>query len=161
VYNYVDSLDAPKRWFKAVINDVLRVYAGSRMPLPLLKEDILLGQLVIALSLTFIYSGTVIGTLDTPDHAQFVSHTHPDSQVCFQPSIYPSPILLIAYSYISTSSLRLVLVLPGENSRRTPRVRSMFLALSTTRAHRYRSSPQVRYPTQNAWANGTVYSLHD
>lgn len=31
--------------------------------------------------ITHLLSATVIGTLDAPDYAQYVSHTHPDGQV--------------------------------------------------------------------------------
>ncbi|KAF5362649.1 hypothetical protein D9758_009617 [Tetrapyrgos nigripes] len=52
VYRYVDSLDAPKKWFKANVDAILEIF-GSQHHIQ--KEDLFL----------------VIGTLDTPDYGLF------------------------------------------------------------------------------------------
>ncbi|KAK0472502.1 hypothetical protein IW261DRAFT_1343551, partial [Armillaria novae-zelandiae] len=64
VYKYVENLDAPKKWFKANVDDILATYGVQHR---IQKEDLFL----------------VIGTLTTPDYALFVSHGHPDGQAHF------------------------------------------------------------------------------
>jgi hypothetical protein len=41
VYNYLDNLDAPKKWFKANIDAILKAYGADH---ELQKEDVLLGN---------------------------------------------------------------------------------------------------------------------
>ncbi|KAG7086098.1 hypothetical protein E1B28_003613 [Marasmius oreades] len=69
IYRYVESLDSPKKWFKANVDAILDVY-GSKHHIQ--KEDLYF----------------VIGTLDAPEHGLFVSHSHPDGQVHF--NVYAS-----------------------------------------------------------------------
>ncbi|ESK86494.1 hypothetical protein Moror_9860 [Moniliophthora roreri MCA 2997] len=69
IYRYVESLDAPKKWFKANADLVLDVYGEKHH---IQREDLYF----------------VIGTLDAPDHALFVSHNHPDGQAHF--NVYTS-----------------------------------------------------------------------
>ncbi|KAK7032471.1 hypothetical protein VNI00_013030 [Paramarasmius palmivorus] len=69
VYRYIESLDAPKRWFKANVDTILDVYGEKHH---IQKEDLYF----------------VIGTLDSPDYALFVSHKHPDGQAHF--NVYTS-----------------------------------------------------------------------
>ncbi|KAJ7079089.1 hypothetical protein B0H15DRAFT_520827 [Mycena belliarum] len=64
LYRYVESLDAPKKWFKANVNSIMETYGATHR---IQKEDLLL----------------VIGTLSAPDYALFVSHKHPDGQAHF------------------------------------------------------------------------------
>lgn len=64
VYKYVENLDAPKKWFKANVDDILATYGAQHR---IQKEDLFL----------------VIGTLTTPGYALFVSHGHPDGQAHF------------------------------------------------------------------------------
>ncbi|KAJ7647115.1 hypothetical protein FB45DRAFT_1099808 [Roridomyces roridus] len=64
MYRYVESLDAPKKWFKSNVDSIMEVYGPIHQ---IQKEDLLL----------------VIGTLSAPDHALFVSHKHPDGQAHF------------------------------------------------------------------------------
>ncbi|KAK0432782.1 hypothetical protein EV421DRAFT_1457902 [Armillaria borealis] len=64
VYKYVENLDAPKKWFKANVDNILATYGAQHR---IQKEDLFL----------------VIGTLTTPDYALFVSHGHPDGQAHF------------------------------------------------------------------------------
>ncbi|KAM6492858.1 hypothetical protein JOM56_010992 [Amanita muscaria] len=64
VYRYVEKLDAPKRWFADNIGRILKIYAQEH---PITREDLFL----------------VVGTLDSVDHALFVSHKHPDAQLHF------------------------------------------------------------------------------
>lgn len=64
VYRYVEDLGVPKQWFQATIDRVLELYGREHK---ISKEDVFL----------------VIGTLDAPDYALFVSHSHPDGQVNF------------------------------------------------------------------------------
>jgi abelson tyrosine-protein kinase 1 len=48
VYNYLDNLDAPKKWFKANIDAILKAYGAEHA---LQKEDVLLGNCRIFLTL--------------------------------------------------------------------------------------------------------------
>ncbi|KAF8639293.1 hypothetical protein AX17_001604 [Amanita inopinata Kibby_2008] len=70
IYRYMESLDVPKKWFKANVDHILDIYAPDH---PITKEDLYL----------------VIGTLNTPDYALFVSHKHPDGQAHF--NVYAAP----------------------------------------------------------------------
>ncbi|KAJ7781563.1 hypothetical protein B0H16DRAFT_1819089 [Mycena metata] len=64
MYRYFETLDAPKKWFKANVDAIMRQYAPIHQ---IQKEDLCL----------------VIGTLDAPEYALFVSHNHPDGQAHF------------------------------------------------------------------------------
>ncbi|CAK5265672.1 unnamed protein product [Mycena citricolor] len=64
MYRYVDSLDAPKKWFKAHVDSIIRTYGPIHQ---IQKEDLFL----------------VIGTLGSPEYGLFVSHKHPDGQAHF------------------------------------------------------------------------------
>jgi abelson tyrosine-protein kinase 1 len=44
-YRYVESLDAPKKWFKANVDSIMKVY-GRRHHIQ--KEDLFLGKLVLS-----------------------------------------------------------------------------------------------------------------
>ncbi|KAJ7731571.1 hypothetical protein DFH07DRAFT_755579 [Mycena maculata] len=70
MYRYIENLDAPKKWFKANVDSIMQQY-GTVCQIQ--KEDLRL----------------VIGTLDAPDHALFVSHNHPDGQVHF--NVFSAP----------------------------------------------------------------------
>ncbi|KAJ7511910.1 hypothetical protein B0H11DRAFT_719443 [Mycena galericulata] len=63
-YRYMEELKAPKEWFKANVDSILHQYGRLH---EVVKEDLRL----------------VVGTLDTPDYALFVSHNHPDGEVHF------------------------------------------------------------------------------
>jgi len=69
-YQYLDKLEAPKKWFQTHIDFIMETY-GSQYHLQ--KEEIVL----------------VIGTLSAPNHALFVSHSHPEGQVQF--NVYATP----------------------------------------------------------------------
>ncbi|KAJ3889164.1 hypothetical protein GG344DRAFT_52196 [Lentinula edodes] len=64
MYRYVENLDAPKKWFKANVDNVLEIFGPQHQ---IQKEDLFF----------------VIGSLDTPEYALFVSHNHPDGQAHF------------------------------------------------------------------------------
>ncbi|KAJ6608478.1 hypothetical protein B0H10DRAFT_1815660 [Mycena sp. CBHHK59/15] len=64
MYRYIENLDAPKRWFKANVGSIMHQYGPIHQ---IQKEDLYL----------------VIGTLDAPDYALFVSHNHRDGQAHF------------------------------------------------------------------------------
>ncbi|KAJ6500147.1 hypothetical protein C8R47DRAFT_284025 [Mycena vitilis] len=64
MYRYVESLDAPKKWFKSNVDSIIETYGPVHH---IQKEDLFL----------------VIGTLSAPDYALFVSHKHPDGQAHF------------------------------------------------------------------------------
>jgi len=64
VYRYITNLDVPKKWFQSNIDHIMKIYGREQR---LTREDIFL----------------VIGALDAPDYASFVSHSHPDGQVNF------------------------------------------------------------------------------
>ncbi|RDB18261.1 Dual specificity protein kinase splA [Hypsizygus marmoreus] len=70
MYRYVESLEVPKKWFKANVDAIMQIYGPSHH---IQKEDLFL----------------VIGTLDTPDYALFVSHNHPDGQAHF--NVFSAP----------------------------------------------------------------------
>ncbi|KAJ7617179.1 hypothetical protein FB45DRAFT_756602 [Roridomyces roridus] len=70
MYRYIENLDAPKKWFRANVDTIMGRY-GARYQLQ--KEDLRL----------------VIGTLDAPDYALFVSHNHPDGHLHF--NVYSAP----------------------------------------------------------------------
>ncbi|KAF9462806.1 hypothetical protein BDZ94DRAFT_1260375 [Collybia nuda] len=70
MYRYAENLEAPKKWFKANVDTIMQIFGAEHR---IQKEDLFL----------------VIGTLDTPDYALFVSHTHPDGQVHF--NVFSSP----------------------------------------------------------------------
>lgn len=65
IYDYLEDLSAPKKWFKANVDEILSVYGEGHS---ITKEDIYL----------------VIGTLSAPDYALFVSHDHPDGKAHFE-----------------------------------------------------------------------------
>ncbi|KAL0568180.1 hypothetical protein V5O48_013817 [Marasmius crinis-equi] len=69
IYRYVESLDAPKQWFKKNVDTILEVFGAKHH---ITKEDLFF----------------VIGALDAPDYGLFVSHGHPDGQVHF--NVYAS-----------------------------------------------------------------------
>ncbi|KAJ6461227.1 hypothetical protein C8R47DRAFT_993608 [Mycena vitilis] len=71
MYRYIENLDAPKKWFKANVDTIMHLYGPPLHPIQ--KEDLHL----------------VIGTLDAPDYALFVSHNHPDGQAHF--NVFSSP----------------------------------------------------------------------
>ncbi|KAL1695922.1 hypothetical protein GGG16DRAFT_44228 [Schizophyllum commune] len=70
-YRYLYSADAAKRWFVNNVDAVVRAYGREHH---IGKEDLFF----------------VVGTLDAPDHALFVSHVHPDGQAHF--NVYASPV---------------------------------------------------------------------
>ena len=41
MYDYIEELETPKRWFKANVDEIMRVYADSHS---LTKEDLFLGM---------------------------------------------------------------------------------------------------------------------
>jgi hypothetical protein len=69
-YRYTANLDAPRKWFKANIDSIMRTYGPHH---PIQREDIFL----------------VIGTLAAQDYGLFVSHQHPDGQAHF--NVFSSP----------------------------------------------------------------------
>jgi len=70
VYDYIEDLITPKKWFKANIDEILRSYGDDHS---ITREDVFL----------------VIGTLTAPDYALFVSHRHPDGKARFE--VFASP----------------------------------------------------------------------
>jgi hypothetical protein len=44
VYRYIENLDAPKKWFKANVDSILKVYGAKHA---IQKEDLYFGQLFI------------------------------------------------------------------------------------------------------------------
>ncbi|KAG2139843.1 uncharacterized protein EDB93DRAFT_1241944 [Suillus bovinus] len=64
MYRFIEDLAAPKEWFKANVNAVVKEYAPYH---PIQKEDVIL----------------VFGTLSAPEYALFVSHSHPNGQAHF------------------------------------------------------------------------------
>jgi hypothetical protein len=64
MYQFMKNLEAPKEWFKANVNAIVKEYAPHH---PIQKEDIIV----------------VFGTLSAPEYALFVSHSHPSGQAHF------------------------------------------------------------------------------
>ncbi|KAG1729968.1 uncharacterized protein EDB91DRAFT_1310825 [Suillus paluster] len=64
MYRFMEDLTAPKEWFKANVNAIIKEYAPRH---PIQKEDVIV----------------VVGTLCAPEYALFVSHSHPDGQAYF------------------------------------------------------------------------------
>ncbi|KAG2099294.1 uncharacterized protein F5147DRAFT_747297 [Suillus discolor] len=64
MYRFIEDLAAPKDWFKANVNTIIKEYAPYH---PIQKEDVIL----------------VCGTLSAPEYALFVSHSHPNGQAHF------------------------------------------------------------------------------
>jgi len=83
MYNYIEDLSTPKKWFKANIDEILRSYGVDHS---ITKEDVFL----------------VIGTLSAPDYALFVSHKHPDGKARFE--IFASPRPSLPWGRFSTST---------------------------------------------------------
>ncbi|KAF8805001.1 hypothetical protein BYT27DRAFT_7193708 [Phlegmacium glaucopus] len=70
-YRYLEGLEAPKKWFQTHVDFIMQVYGGYHH---IQKEDLFL----------------VIGTLSAPNHALFVSHSHPEGHAHF--SVYAAPV---------------------------------------------------------------------
>jgi len=64
IFRYITNSEVPKKWFQSNIDHIVKIYGKEQR---LTREDIFL----------------VIGALDAPDYASFVSHSHPDGQVNF------------------------------------------------------------------------------
>jgi len=64
LYQYMESLDTSKKWFKANVDAIIEQFGAQH---DIQREDLYL----------------VIGTLSAPDYALFVSHSHPDGQAHF------------------------------------------------------------------------------
>lgn len=64
MYRFIEDLAAPREWFKANVNAIVKEYAPRH---PIQKEDIIV----------------VFGTLSAPEYALFVSHSHPNGQAHF------------------------------------------------------------------------------
>ncbi|KAF8147822.1 hypothetical protein B0H34DRAFT_738281 [Crassisporium funariophilum] len=70
VYRYLESLEAPKKWFQGHADTIMQIYGHQHH---LQKEDLFL----------------VIGTLNAPNYALFVSHSHPEGHAHF--NVYSTP----------------------------------------------------------------------
>lgn len=82
-YSYIADPDlvAPRKWFKVYVDHILAIYGTEHS---IQKEDLMLGECIVyTSSSTLAHRCLVIGTLDAPEYAMFVSHTHPDGQVNF------------------------------------------------------------------------------
>ncbi|OAX33071.1 hypothetical protein K503DRAFT_869785 [Rhizopogon vinicolor AM-OR11-026] len=64
MYRFIEDLTAPKEWFKANVNAIVKEYAPRH---PIQKEDVVV----------------VVGTLCAPEYALLVSHSHPNGQAHF------------------------------------------------------------------------------
>ena len=93
-YRYLEQLEAPKKWFQSNVNSVISNYG---MQHNIQKEDLFLGvYLPISIVLTGLIFTVVIGTLCAPNHALFVSHSHPDGHVrCYFFPLHPSLIPIL------------------------------------------------------------------
>ncbi|KAF9481061.1 hypothetical protein BDN70DRAFT_876798 [Pholiota conissans] len=69
-YRYIETLDAPRKWFKIHVDAIHKIYGYQAQ---IAKEDLCL----------------VIGTLRTPKYALVVSHHHPEGHAHF--NVYSNP----------------------------------------------------------------------
>lgn len=75
----MESLDVAKRWFSDNVDRILKIYGSDH---PITRENIFLGEVErFFCSITTHFLLLVIGTLNSPDYALYVSHKHPDGQV--------------------------------------------------------------------------------
>jgi abelson tyrosine-protein kinase 1 len=84
VFSYFVKLQAPKKWFKANVDVVLPLYSANMR----FKRGFIFQQALFLPFPFFVFLAffrIVIGTLESLDYALFVSHQHPDGQVCFLP----------------------------------------------------------------------------
>jgi len=83
IFRYITNLDVPRKWFQSNIDHIMKIYGKEQR---LTREDIFLGMFRLCVvshsSFIMMVAITVIGALDAPDYASFVSHSHPDGQVC-------------------------------------------------------------------------------
>ena len=83
-FNFLDSLDSPRLWFKSNVDTILREYGAHH---PIQKEDLNFGGWKFDVtSFGILTNHPVIGTLDTPNYALFVSHKHRRGLVGLFPS---------------------------------------------------------------------------
>lgn len=81
MYRYIMNTDVPKKWFQSTIDHIMKIYGKEQR---LTREDIFLGVFGVHSDNPrhrLYDTMTVIGALDAPDYASFVSHSHPDGQV--------------------------------------------------------------------------------
>ncbi|EIM84603.1 uncharacterized protein STEHIDRAFT_100616 [Stereum hirsutum FP-91666 SS1] len=83
MYRYMEELEVTKQWFQGNIDHILELYGKDHS---VTKEDVFL----------------VIGTLEAPDYAMFVSHNHPDGQINF--NVYTGARPGQPWGYFSTTS---------------------------------------------------------
>jgi len=77
-YEYLESLDAPRKWFQLHVDAVMQAYGREHR---IQREDLLLGK-SNPFSFTTRLSGySVIGALRVPNYGLFVSHSHPEGHV--------------------------------------------------------------------------------
>lgn len=74
----MESLDVPKRWFADNVDRILKIYGSDH---PITRENLVLGELKDISQHHYSCLLLVIGTLNSPDYALYVSHKHPDGQV--------------------------------------------------------------------------------
>ena len=80
LYRYMEDLHVPKQWFQASIDQIVNLYGREHK---VTREDVYLGARRAFVQGPTDPMLTVIGTLDAPEYALFVSHSHPDGQVLF------------------------------------------------------------------------------
>ncbi|KAH7911476.1 hypothetical protein BJ138DRAFT_1135374 [Hygrophoropsis aurantiaca] len=84
MYRYVDDVEPAKKWFKHNVNEIIQNYTPEH---PIQREDIFV----------------VIGALDAPDYALFVSHSHPEGQAYF--NVFSPPKVGRAWGTFTTDSV--------------------------------------------------------
>ena len=72
-------MSAPRKWFQANVKQIIDLYGVEHA---IQRDDLMLSELSMTLLIFGVDVFSVIGTLDTPDHAMFVSHMPRDGQVC-------------------------------------------------------------------------------
>jgi len=85
-YRWLKSVDPPKKWFKAHIDTILSVYGKQHQ---VHKEDIFLGALHFCSFASPCSLEIVVGALQTPAYALFVSHRHAEGNLYF--NAYSNP----------------------------------------------------------------------
>jgi hypothetical protein len=98
-YRYLISeeggqLDAPKRWFKANVDTIMKIYGAQHQ---IQREELCLGTSRNEASMNpeFDLHKSVVGTLRTPNYALFVSHNHPEGHVSHPRFLFTVPFVYL------------------------------------------------------------------
>lgn len=78
-YEYMESLDAPRKWFQLHVDTIMKAYGYEHR---IQREDLVLGKSKSHFSSPALLTlHSVIGALRVPNYGLFVSHSHPEGHV--------------------------------------------------------------------------------